>query len=181
MSRGAFIGRFQPFHYGHLHAARELAQRHDELVLAIGSAQVSHTPDNPFTVGERLEMAHASLADAGVRNVVVVPLPDVGRNAVWVAHVKSYLPRFDVLYSNNPLMRRLFEEAGERVEPAPFHERARFEGTRIRRLMIEGGDWEALVPKAVARVLAECDGVERLRAVSQADAKVEGRDASVGG
>lgn len=178
--RGLFVGRFQPFHLGHLDVARRLAARHEELLVAVGSANVSHTDRNPFTGGERVEMVHAALREAGVGNALALPVPDVGRNAVWPAHVASLVPSFSVLYTNNPLMARLFEEAGHEVRPAPYHERARYEGTRIRRLMLEGGDWRALVPPAVARVVDECAGVERMRALAGGEpVVVEGRDPSV--
>lgn len=174
--RGIFIGRFQPMHKGHLEVVKRLAARHEELLVAVGSANVSHTPLNPFTGGERVAMVHAALREAGVPNALVLPLPDVGRNAVWVSHVASLVPRFSTLYTNNPLPRRLFEEAGYKVLPAPFHERDRYEGTRIRALMVSGGAWEELVPPAVVRVLREGDALQRLRGLATPDGKVEGFD-----
>lgn len=177
--RGLFLGRFQPLHLGHLDVVRRLARQHAEVVVAIGSAQVSHTPSNPFTAGERLEMAFEAFRDAGLTNVMAIPLPDVGRNSVWVSHVKSYVPAFSALYTNNPLMTRLFKEAGIKVLPAPFHERDQYEGTRIRRTMIEGGDWRALVPPAAARVIDACDGVRRLKDIARAGVTVEGSDPQV--
>ena len=174
--RGLFIGRFQPMHLGHLEVIRRLARGHDEFVVAIGSANVSHTPLNPFTGGERVEMVHEALREAGVGGVLVVPLPDVGRNAVWVSHVASLVPRFTTLYTNNPLPRRLFQEAGYRVAPAPFHERERYVGTRIRDLMLSGEAWRDLVPPAVARVLDERHALQRLRDLARPDGKVEGHD-----
>lgn len=177
--RGLFPGRFQPFHLGHLDVARRLAAQHAELVIAVGSAQVSHTASNPFTAGERVEMASAALREAGIVNALVLPLPDVGRNAVWVSHVVSYVPRFSVLYTNNPLMARLFTEAGHKVAPAPFHKRDAYEGTRVRDLMIGNGEWRPLVPPAVARVIDACDGARRLRDIAHAGVVVEGSDPSV--
>ena len=56
MTRALFVGRFQPFHYGHLHAVESILKENDELLLVVGSAQMSHEPDNPFTAGERIEM-----------------------------------------------------------------------------------------------------------------------------
>jgi nicotinamide-nucleotide adenylyltransferase len=179
MDRGLFLGRFQPFHLGHLGAARRLAAQHDELILAIGSANVSHTAANPFTGGERVEMARAALAEAGIGNVVVVPVPDVGRNALWVAHVASLVPRFQVLYSNNPLPARLFMEAGYKVAPVPFVERGRFEGTRIRDGIGRGAAWRDLVPPAVARLIDEMDGPARIRDLLEPDGVVEGHDPNV--
>ena len=177
--RGLFIGRFQPMHLGHLEVMRRLAARHEELLVAVGSANVSHTPLNPFTGGERVAMVHAALREAGVANALVLPLPDVGRNAVWVSHVASLVPRFSTLYTNNPLPKRLFEEAGYKVMPAPFHERERYEGTRIRALMVAGGAWEGLVPPAVVRILREGDALQRLRDLAVPDGKVEGHDPTV--
>lgn len=175
--RGLFIGRFQPMHLGHLDAVKRLAARHDELLVAVGSANVSHTPVNPFTGGERVAMIHAALREAALPNVLALPLPDVGRNAVWVSHVASLVPRFRAVYTNNPLPSRLFREAGYAVHPAPFHERERYEGTRIRRMMREGDEtWQDLVPYGVARVLKEERLLERLRDLGHPDAKVEGHD-----
>ena len=54
--RALFVGRFQPFHNGHIHAIGEILEESDELIIVVGSAQMSHEPDNPFTAGERLEM-----------------------------------------------------------------------------------------------------------------------------
>jgi nicotinamide-nucleotide adenylyltransferase len=164
---------------GHLDVVRRLSQQHAEVIVAIGSAQVSHTEKNPFTAGERVEMAYAACREAGLANVLVLPVPDVGRNTVWVSHVKSYVPTFSILYTNNPLMTRLFQEAGVKVAPAPFHDRERYEGTRIRALMREGDAWRALVPQAAARVIDACDGARRIRDVKAADVIVEGHDASV--
>lgn len=178
--RGLFIGRYQPFHKGHLDAVKRLAAQHDELVLGIGSANVSHTPTNPFTGGERIEMIGASLRDANVQNAVIVPIPDVGRNAIWVAHVASLVPRFGVIHTNNPLPARLFHEAGYKTSPVPFHDRESYEGTTIRQLILrDDPKWRHLVPTAVARVIDEIDGIARMRGLAHPDSKVEGHDANV--
>lgn len=177
--RGLFVGRFQPMHLGHLDVIRRLAARHDELIVAVGSANVSHTALNPFTGGERVEMVHAALREGGVMNALVLPLPDVGRNAVWVSHVVSLVPRFGTLYTNNPLPRRLFQEAGFATAPAPFHERDLYQGTRIRELMLSGEGWRDLVPPAVARVVDRCGGLRRVRDLAVPDGKVEGHDPTV--
>jgi nicotinamide-nucleotide adenylyltransferase len=167
--RGLFIGRFQPFHHGHLEAVRSLAAQHDELIVGIGSANVSHTAANPFTAGERLEMILGALRDARVANAVLVPIPDVGRNAIWVSHVASLVPRFSVVHTNNPLAARLFTEAGHKVAPVPFHDRERYEGTRIREAIAANDPaWRERVPKAVADLVARLDGPARLRDLARA-------------
>ncbi len=166
--RGFYIGRFQPFHDGHRRMVEEIAAEVDELVLGIGSAGDSHTTRNPFTAGERVMMVTKAVANLPV-TTYVVPIEDLDRNSVWVSHVQSMSPRFDVAYSNNPLVIRLFEEAGVEVRSSPMFRRDVLEGTELRDRMIRGESWESLVPAAVADVIAEIDGVERLRRIAETD------------
>ncbi|HVL86475.1 MAG TPA: nicotinamide-nucleotide adenylyltransferase [Candidatus Thermoplasmatota archaeon] len=167
--RALFIGRFQPFHLGHLEVVRAIASDFEVVIVGIGSAQESHTPDNPFTAGERHLMIQASLDAAGIRNYVVVPIVDVGRNALWVSHVAALVPPFEVFFSNNALPRRLFAEAGYQVQEAPFYERARYSGTLVRERMLGGGPWRELVPKEVVAVVEEVRGLDRIRELAVTD------------
>ncbi len=105
-----------------------------------------------------------------------VPLEDINRNAVWVSHVRSMSPNFDVAYSNNPLVVRLFEEAGIEVRGSPMFDREVLRGTEIRERMIASEDWSELVPDAVENVVAEVDGVERIRRVSDTDVEASPSD-----
>jgi len=166
--RGFYIGRFQPFHDGHRRMVEEIAEDVDELVLGIGSAGDSHTTRNPFTAGERVMMVTKAVKDLPV-TAYVVPIEDLDRNSVWVSHVQSMSPRFDVAYSNNPLVIRLFEEDGVKVKGSPMFRRDVLEGTELRERMIHGRDWEDLVPPAVVDVIEEIDGVERLRRIAETD------------
>ncbi|GAA0718863.1 nicotinamide-nucleotide adenylyltransferase [Halorubrum trapanicum] len=167
--RGFYIGRYQPFHDGHQHMVEEIAAEVDELVLGIGSAGDSHTTRNPFTAGERVMMVTKAVEELEA-TTYVVPIEDLDRNSVWVSHVQSMTPRFDVAYSNNPLVVRLFEEAGVEVRQSPMFRRDVLEGTELRERMIRGRDWEGLVPDAVVDVIREVDGVERIRRIAETDA-----------
>ena len=166
--RGFYIGRYQPFHDGHQHMVEEIAADVDELVLGIGSAGDSHTTRNPFTAGERVMMVTKAVEDLDV-TTYVVPIEDLDRNSVWVSHVRSMTPRFDVAYSNNPLVVRLFEEAGVEVRQSPMFRRDVLEGTELRERMIRGHEWEGLVPDAVVDVIREVDGVDRIRRIAETD------------
>ena len=166
--RGFYIGRYQPFHDGHRHMVEEIASEVDELVLGIGSAGDSHTTRNPFTAGERVMMVTKAVEELDI-TTYVVPIEDLDRNSVWVSHVQSMTPRFDVAYSNNPLVVRLFQEAGVEVRGSPMFHREVLEGTELRERMIDGSDWESLVPKPAVDVINECGGVERIRQVTSSD------------
>ena len=169
MTRGFYIGRFQPYHNGHHRVVEQIATEVDELVVGIGSAGDSHSARNPFTAGERIMMITKSLVDFDLVTYAV-PIEDLDRNAVWVSHVQSMSPNFDVAYSNNPLVIRLFDEAGIEVRQSPMYDRDVLEGTEIRRRMVEDDDWERLVPDAVAEVVEEIDGTDRIQKVTDTDA-----------
>ncbi|WP_178916268.1 nicotinamide-nucleotide adenylyltransferase [Natronomonas gomsonensis] len=173
MTRGFYIGRFQPFHEGHHAMVERIGEEVEELVVGIGSADQSHTVRNPFTAGERIMMITKALVDMDVVTYAV-PIEDLNRNSVWVSHVQSMSPRFEVAYSNNPLVSRLFEEAGIEVRHSPMFRREEFEGTEVRERIATGGDWESLVPDAVVEVIEEIDGVDRIQQITASDANGEG-------
>jgi nicotinamide-nucleotide adenylyltransferase len=170
MTRGCYIGRFQPYHNGHHEMVKRIAEDEDvdELVLGIGSAGDSHTPHDPFTAGERIMMATKSLQDFDLVTYAV-PIEDLDRHSVWVSHVQSMSPDFDVAYSNNPLVIQLFEEEDVEVRQSPMFNREVLEGTEVRERMIEGKNWRRLVPDPVVEVLDEIDGIKRIQRVAQTD------------
>jgi nicotinamide-nucleotide adenylyltransferase len=161
--KALFLGRFQPFHCGHFRVIEDIAKEADYVVIAMGSAQKSHLADNPFTSGERYEMISRTLKAQGIQNYHIVILEDLNRYALWVAHVVSHSPKFDVVYAHNPLSIRLFSEAGFDVVKLELHQPERFSGTEVRRRIMEGDEWRDLVPKDVAQVIDEIDGVDRIK------------------
>ncbi len=172
MTRTAlFVGRFQPFHHGHLHAIRKILEESDEILIVVGSAQMSHEPDNPFTAGERLEMISKALAasDVPMEKYMLIPIPDAPAHRVWVSQVESQTPRFDVVYTNQPLTRRLLIEAGYDVRGIDLYMRNQYEATEIRRRILEGEDWKDLVPIEVYRFVKEIDGEGRIRDLAMTD------------
>lgn len=170
VKRGLFVGRFQPFHKGHLEAIKDALKEVDELVIVVGSAQYSHRTDNPFTVGERLTMIHKALEEAGILSRCwIVPVPDVHVHMMWVSQIVGYTPKFDVVYANEPLTKRLFLEAGFKVKTVPFHQREVYSATEIRERMLKGKNWKQLVPKSVAQYIEEIDGTQRLKDLNKTD------------
>jgi nicotinamide-nucleotide adenylyltransferase len=171
VKRGLFVGRFQPFHMGHLKAVKDILEKLDELVIVVGSSQYSHRMDNPFTAGERVTMIRRALEEDGISpsRCWIVPVPDVHVHMTWVAQIVGYTPNFTVVYTNDPLSRRLFIEAGYEVKPVPFHKREFYSATEIRKRMLNGKNWEELLPNSVAQFIKEIDGVERLRDLANTD------------
>jgi len=170
MRRGFFIGRFQPYHFGHHEVIKRILEEVDELIIGIGSAQESHTLDNPFTAGERVLMISKAIEELNTeKKIYIIPLEDIYRNSLWVSHVCSMVPSFKVVFSNNPLVRRLFREAGFEVIKTELYKRYEYQGKEIRKKMLNGENWEDCVPKPVAEVIKEVDGVNRIREIARKD------------
>jgi len=172
MLRGLYVGRFQPPHKGHVEVIKRIMKEVDELIIVVGSAQVSHTFENPFTAGERVLMLKESLVSAGVdmSKVYIIPIPDIAMNHVWPRYVTLFTPPFHVVYTGNPLVRRLFEEANFKVKGHEMILREKYSGKYIRRLMLKNDPkWEELVPEPVVKIIKEINGIERLREVASTD------------
>lgn len=165
------IGRFQPPHKGHLEVIKEILDEVDELIIGIGSAQLSHQLDDPFTAGERILMLNKTLVQSEIDlpRSYFIPIPDVNNNALWVSNVLSFSPPFSIVYSGNPLVKRLFKERDFKVKTPPMFNRNEYRGTEIRRRMVGNEKWKPLVPPGVLEVIEEIDGVERLKDLSMTD------------
>jgi nicotinamide-nucleotide adenylyltransferase len=142
-----------------------------ELIIAIGSAQFSHTLHNPFTAGERVTMVRLALDEAKMDadKYFLIPIRDLRIHDLWVPHLVSQTPRFEVVFSNEPVTSRLFKEAGFRVEPIPFYSRDTYSSTEIRERVVQGKSWEELVPHSVAAYIKSIFGDERLRELAMSD------------
>ncbi|MEM0442500.1 MAG: nicotinamide-nucleotide adenylyltransferase [Candidatus Nitrosocaldus sp.] len=177
MKRALIIGRFQPFHNGHLMLARDVLKECDELIIAVASAQFNYLEKDPFTAGERVWMIHDALRDeqidglSMVERCYILAIPNDENNARWYAHLRSYLPPFHIVYTGNEYVAMLLSREGIKVKAPRLFKRDEYNASRIRALMLEGKEWRHLVPKAVAKVIDEIDGVERLRIIARAESK----------
>lgn len=170
-SRALYVGRFQPFHLGHLEAVKYILKNSPEIIIVIGSAQHSHTLEDPFTAGERATMVRLALNEAGIdpSRYFIIPVTDIDIHGIWVSHVISFVPSFDLVYSNEPLTRRLFIESGFKVKSIPFFRRRVCSATEIRKRMLHDENWTELLPKAVVEFIKEIDGIRRLQELAKSD------------
>lgn len=161
--KGLFIGRFQPFHNGHLHIIKQILDEVDELIIGIGSAQHSNTYKNPFTAEEREDMLSRALSGEGLDKYKIIQIPDINDDNMWVDHVTNLVPEYDIIFSNNPLVKTLFNNAGKEVRPFKFFKREKCSGTEIRRRIKADEEWESLVPKVVIDIMKELGGIGRIK------------------
>jgi nicotinamide-nucleotide adenylyltransferase len=168
--RGLMIGRFQPFHKGHLYLSNQIFQECDELIIAIGSAQFNYIYKDPFTAGERVLMIHAALSESKIdlTRCYVIPIVNDENNARWFAHLKSMVPSFNILYSGNEFVTNLVSQEIKIKKPL-FAKKNEYNGTNIRKQMTRMQNWKNLVPNAVFRIIEEIGGVTRLKTLLKSD------------
>jgi nicotinamide-nucleotide adenylyltransferase len=161
------IGRFQPFHKGHLQLIQGVCAEYGEVIIGMGSPQYGNTLENPFTSGERKLMIEESLEKIGVKNYRVVLIPDIHNYPKWVDHVVSIISDFDVVLSNNSLTKRLFSKKGYVVKETSLYDRDKYSGKEIRRRIINDESWVDLVPELVYNIIKNIGGVDRLKNLSK--------------
>ena len=84
-----YVGRFQPFHNGHLALLQRALALAPLCVVVIGSANQARTPKNPFTWAERAEMIGQALEPNDRARVRVRPVRDHSDQARGVAAVRT--------------------------------------------------------------------------------------------
>jgi nicotinamide-nucleotide adenylyltransferase len=164
MSTALFVGRFQPFHNGHLEVIKRLSERYGKVIVIIGSANESGTPDNPFSVEERIEMIRRALEAGGITNFEISSVEDFNDDALWTSAImKAY--DFDVVYSRNEWTLRCFRKLGVKTRKHCFYHERKYNGTEIRKRIVSGRDWHGLVPPQVFGYMKEIGGEERVKKI----------------
>ncbi|MHA2026274.1 MAG: nicotinamide-nucleotide adenylyltransferase [Candidatus Thorarchaeota archaeon] len=172
--KSLFIGRFQPIHKGHIHTIKQILEKNEDIIIVVGSSQYSHTPQNPFTGGERVMLIRRALIDEKLplERITVVPLSDINIHPLWVSHMRSFVPYFDKAYSHNPLVKRLLEEGKIKTDSTKLLERSQYSSSHIRDLIRWGNeDWESLVPKGVVTLIKKHKLDDRIREVGETRTK----------
>jgi nicotinamide-nucleotide adenylyltransferase len=163
-----YIGRFQPFHNGHLDAIQQIFA-HDEvdfLIIGIGSAENDFSLRQPLTAGERFEMILNILNEAKIpsKKYAIAPIRDIHRYCLWTKHVKSMVPHFDYVFSGSRIVRHLFQEYEKDVKVINLEKRLKICATDIRDFMIQDNDkWQNLVPKSVTDFIKKIKAIDRLK------------------
>jgi len=157
---GLFIGRFQPFHRGHLKAIKHLDRTY-HTVIGIGSSETMNTFKNPLSFSERRTIIHTCLPAHDV-----FPFPDRDDDSEWVAEIDAAVD-FDVIISGNDWTRDCFTASGFEVEEPQYFRRDRYRATNVRELAATGDEtWKELVPPDTVEVLERFNFVQRMQDLS---------------
>ncbi len=163
-----FIGRFQPFHRGHMLVVQGMAKICPRVVIVIGSSNLSNTKENPFNAAERKDMMQRALQGVDlipVKDISFVEVSDMADDEAWVKAVLTAAGPTSVVWTGNEHVKTLFEKEG--VEVKWIKEVPGISSTEIRDRMCHAGDWKSLVPPEVAGYLSEFDGPDRVRATQK--------------
>ncbi|WP_440615366.1 bifunctional nicotinamide-nucleotide adenylyltransferase/Nudix hydroxylase [Cysteiniphilum sp. 6C5] len=94
---GVFIGRFQPFHVGHLHNIRYGLLHAEKIIILIGSAFRAPSIKNPFSYQERRTMILSDLKASGIdlNRIIIEPVSDWFYNeAGWRNEVHEQVAQY---------------------------------------------------------------------------------------
>ena len=169
------MGRFQPFHNGHLELVRQILEKCDDVIIAITSSQFNYLKKDPFTAGERIEMIHDSLRESSIdlSRCIIVSLENQFNISTWASYLKSSLPHFDRVYSGNEYVSMLLSDSGIEVCQPDFLEKTKYNATKIRSMIMTSDgnneEWKDLVPNAVYVFLKRINAKYRLNVISKSD------------
>lgn len=85
-----YIGRFQPFHIGHLENCIQALDQAKKLIILVGSSGIGAIPNNPWSFENRQQMILSALPDMVHSRVEILPLYDSLYDQVaWETRVKT--------------------------------------------------------------------------------------------
>lgn len=160
-----FIGRFQPFHKGHLYSLKKCLEIAESVVVAVGSSQESGTENNPWDYKVRKRMVCEVVRGIGAESRIkrICSCPDNPSDRAWQMDLKRRAGHFDVVVSNNEWVLSIFREAGYVVYESGLHNRDELEGLKVRALMRAGDDkWKERVPMEIVKLFDNND-IEMIR------------------
>ena len=160
---GLLIGRFQPFHLGHLEALQFALSKVDKLWLGLGSSNKPIEKNNPFSADERKKMIVSSISDSLKNKITIYFIPDLDNHVKWIEKIDTIVPTFDIVFSNDPLTDHLYSKRSVQVMTIPFLKRDQLSGTRIRDLIKSDQKWDDLVPSGTKLILENLNAQSRLK------------------
>lgn len=127
-----FLGRFQPFHIGHLEAFSRIREENASVSILIGSSNRSKTPENPLTAEERKDYIRSIVGP----DVSISSLPDHPSDAVWASSLLELCGQGAVVYSGNQWVQDVCRQAG--IVCRPIVHNVDISATRIREMIVQG-------------------------------------------
>ncbi len=167
---GLFVGRFQPFHLGHLDIVKKILAENERIIIAIGSAEKNYVPENPLTAGERVLVIDETLKAAKINpaRYTIIPVRNIDNYALWVDHLNLYVPPYNTIYTGSHIVKACYEGAQSKHRLVQIKRARPVSGTALRDSMIANTkDWEKLVHPRTAELLKKLNLPLRLRQINE--------------
>ena len=117
-----FIGRFQPFHCGHMTVIEHGLKVANQLIVLVGSAHQPRSTRNPWTVEEREEMIRGAFSDSDNKRLHIAPLMDIVYNdKIWVRNVQSTVHGFVTAHYDTPHKKPKIALIGHNKDQTSFY------------------------------------------------------------
>lgn len=175
-----FIGRFQPFHKGHLYSLKKAMEIGERVIVGVGSSNQKGTESNPFSYEVRKKMIEKVIekyTNEQKSSISILPIPDTPSDEEWAGQVQTLIQNLEfrnkeqvVVVGNNEWVNELMEKAGYEVLRTGLYNRDKLEGVKIRRLILRSirraqgkqaqdklarEEWRERVPEGVFDVLTK--------------------------
>ena len=122
---GLIIGRFQPFHRGHLYLIKQALKHVEKLIIG-----------NNFLGKSIIEVVHDHEVDAVLSDKKIVPIDDYPNDDdFWLKELKKKTGPFNILFGNNEWVNGILKARGIKVKRFPLYKRDIYEGKKIREEM----------------------------------------------
>ncbi len=165
-SHALIIGRFQPFHLGHLSAIKQALKKVDFLYIGIGSSQYHHEDKNPFTAKERKKIIEISLKKHQLMSrCKIFFIPDIHKNEEWTKHVKNIIPHFDILFiANNNIVKKLFQKEKD-IKIINLEHEIKISASQIREAIRKEDKLGNFLDKEVLDYIKKIKAIKRIKSI----------------
>jgi nicotinamide-nucleotide adenylyltransferase len=153
--QGLAVMRCQPFHNGHQYLIEKALAGSEQLMICLGSIQVSRTYANPFTFEERKEMITSSLDSELLKRIEFLGLKDIFNPEDWGGYVLRNLSRkVDAIYGGDDHDLHFYMKKGVTRINLERQNTSFMSGTKIRESMFTTDmTWRNFVPKGTLNVI----------------------------
>ncbi|MBI4975578.1 nicotinamide-nucleotide adenylyltransferase [Candidatus Peregrinibacteria bacterium] len=175
MRTALFIGRFQPFHKGHLSVIKNILKENNKVVVVIGSAEDKVSKLNPFTTKERIALIRSSLEEEKIprEKYKIIPIKDLNDRENWVSYINENLPKYDTVYTGSKLVKYCYKvwknKTATETRPKILNIKriGGISSTKIRAAILKKQNYKIFLPNSVAKKLKEWEIFKRLKKLNE--------------
>lgn len=154
-----YIGRFQPFHQGHLASVREGLKQAENIIILIGSVNQPRSQKNPWLYQERRRMIRSCFSREDNKRILIAGVRDYPDDNAWAVEVKTKVKSFSKSKSPSfALIGFMRDDSSYYLKHFPewslieIEEYQDISATRIRCRMIKSGDIQSVTRSVADRL-----------------------------